>query len=91
MKAKIQLPTGDFSYVHAEIEVESLKEVVEKHDELKALLDAGGHNALEWARISNQYAIDNVIAIEDFEGCSRSQRYFINQMKLVHKSIKENE
>lgn len=86
MKVTLQLPTGDYAYVNTELEVESLAEAVEKHDELKALLEKEGHNQTDWARIRNKYALDNTIEVEDFEKCSRSQRYFINQMKLVHKS-----
>lgn len=86
MKVIIQLPTGDYAYVNTELEVNSLAEAVEKHDELKALLEKEGHNQTDWARIRNKYVLENVIAIEDFEACSRSQKYFINQAKLVHKS-----
>lgn len=89
MKVSIQLPTGDYAYINTELEVKSLAEAVEKHDELKALLEKEGHNQTDWARIRNKYVLENIIEVEDFEGCSRSQKYFINQAKLVHKS-KEN-
>lgn len=91
MKAKIHIATKEYCFVEFETEVEGLSEIVEIHDNLALLIkDKEGLNATEWAKVRNRYAMNNEITPEEVEGCSKAQRYFINQMKLVFKSIKEN-
>ena len=90
MKAKIHIPTMEYGFIEVEYETDEVEEMVSTHDELKALLEKEGHNQTDWARIRNKYVLENIIEVEDFEGCSRSKKYFINQAKLVHKS-KNNE
>ena len=86
MKTKIHIATKEYCFIEYEVENETLDKVVYLHDELVTLLEKEGHNQTDWARIRNKYVLENIIEVEDFEGCSRSQKYFINQMKLVWKS-----
>ena len=96
MKAKIHIPTMEYGFIEVELDFEDslidVQKVIESHDMLKiAIQDKEGWNTLEWAKIRDTYAKFNKITPEEVEGCNKWQRLFINQMKLVHKSIKENE
>lgn len=88
MKYKARVVAGEYEFV--EIESEDRDELVQEYFKIKGIFDDKvGHNQLEWARVRNTYAQKNEISIEDMEACNKAQRYFINEMKLVFKSIKE--
>lgn len=88
MKAKIHVPTKEYAFIEVEVESDDIDSLVHIHDEIaNKAMDKEGHNTLEWAKIRNKYAMHNEIEPEDLEGCSKAQKYFINQMKLVYKSL----
>ena len=88
MKYKGHIKTGDFEFI--EVESDNRDELIQEYFKLKGVFDdKEGHNQLEWARVRNDYANTGEIAVEDLENCNKSQRYFINELKLVIKSNKE--
>ena len=87
MKYKGHIATGEYEFV--EVEGDTFDELVTEYLSIKsAFADKEGHNQKEWARVRNTYANTGELSIEDMEACNKSQRYFINEMKLVIKSNK---
>jgi len=85
MKAQIRIPTKEYAYIEVAFEGTE-EEMIATHDRLQLLVnDKEGWNAQDWKRIRNTYATKNEITPEDVEGCSKAQKYFINQLKLVFK------
>ena len=81
---------GDFENIASE--VSSLEEAREENDNIHTLFKyRDGHNMKEWARVRNDYVNKGEITIEDMEGCNKSQRYFINEIKLVIKNNKHED
>ena len=88
MKRTLITKVGEFENITSE--VSSLEEAIDEYIAIKALFnETDGHNMKEWARVRNDYVNKGEITIEDMEGCNRSQRYFINEIKLVLKNNKE--
>ena len=82
MKYKGHIATGSYEFV--EIESDDRDELISEYFAIKSTFnDVMGHNSKEWARVRREYATNNEISIEDMEACNKSQRYFINQMKLI--------
>ena len=86
----------EYGFIEVEIEAKDGADAIEKrvhnHDAIKLMVqDKEGRNNLEWEKNRDTYAKFNKLKPEEVEGCNKWQRLFINQMKLVHKSIKENE
>ena len=76
-------------YENISSEVESLEGALDEYIAIKALFkDREGHNQREWSRVRNTYVNTGEIEIEDMENCNKSQRYFINEVKLVIKNNK---
>lgn len=87
MKYKAQISTGEYEFV--QIESDDRDELIQEYMKVKGIFtDREGHNQKEWARVRNNYANKGEITIEDLEGCNKSQRYFINELKLVIKNNK---
>jgi len=87
MKYKAHIKTGDFEFIG--IESDDRDELIQEYFEVKGIFkDRQGHNQKEWARVRNDYVNKGEITIEDMEGCNKSQRYFINEIKLVIKNNK---
>lgn len=87
MKYKGHIATGDYEFI--EIESEDRDELIRDYFEVKGIFkDRQGHNQKEWARVRNKYVNKGEISIEDLEKCNKSQRYFINEIKLVIKNNK---
>ncbi len=87
--SKRTLITKIGEYENITSEVDSLDEAFEEYTAIKSIFkDRVGHNQKEWARVRNLYANKGEISIEDLEGCNKSQRYFINELKLVIKNNK---
>ena len=87
MKYKIHFPTEQYGFL--EYETEDRDDATREYYAIKAIFeDREGHNQKEWARVRNTYVNTGVIEIEDMENCNKSQRYFINEVKLVIKSNK---
>lgn len=85
MKYKAHIATEEYCFV--EIEHDNRDELIQEYFAITGIFaDKEGHNQKEWARVRNSYVNSGELSIEDMEGCNKSQRYFINEVKLVIKS-----
>ena len=90
MKYKGHIATGDYEFI--EVESDDRDELIQEYMNIKGIFkDREGHNVKDWARVRNTYVNTGEISIEDLENCNRSQRYFINEVKLVIKKNKHEE
>lgn len=86
MKYTLRLPTKEYSYIEIEAEG-TVEEAVHAFTELDQAYnsDKEGLNVQEWAKVRDHYVETGVIDIEDFEKLSKSQSWFIGQLKKAKK------
>lgn len=90
MKSKIHIATKEYCFIEFETEVESMEESLIAYDKFMLLLnDKEGLNTKDWARVRNNFILNNEIDEEDYNKLSKAQRYVINEVKIAVRSLKE--
>ena len=91
MKARIRIPTTEYAFIELETDLAddmSHRDIVEMHDFYQNLVkDKEGLNQLEWAKVRNNFILNNIIDEEDYNKLSKAQRYVINEVKLATRSV----
>jgi hypothetical protein len=91
MKTKVHIPTMEYGFIEIENDVNNEEAAIELHDKVVGLVQATGLNQKDWKKTRDTMLKTGEFDPNISDQLSRAQRWFINELKLAIRAIKNEQ